>query len=346
MLVVSLLTLGSPEQLTGGYLYHRRMAELAGGHDARIDFLPLPVLYNPFAAVPRADVVLVDSIAAAHVAPRMCVRAPSPPLAAILHQPPGGIDHRGLRRRVQASLDRSLYRRCVLLIAASTALADELQRRRRVPAHKVRVIAPGRDVAVVASTPPELREGRRAAFLSVGNWMARKGTLELLEAFAQLPPDAATLHLVGRHDVEPRYAARVRARLAQPALARRVVVHGTCSREDVAALYGAADAFVLPSYVEPYGTVYGEALAAGLPVVGWRAGNIVQLADDGRDGAMVAPGDVAALAAVLERLALDEAWRRSLAEGARRRGRQLPTWAETAARFFSELKALAVRSAR
>ena len=32
---------------------------------------------------------------------------------------------------------------------------------------------------------------RRAAFLSVGNWMARKGTLELLEAFAHLPPDAA-----------------------------------------------------------------------------------------------------------------------------------------------------------
>ena len=346
MLVVSLLTLGSPEQLTGGYLYHRRMAELAGGHDARIDFVPLPAFYNPLAAVPQADVILVDSIAAACVAPRVWVRAPAPPLAAILHQPPGGIDHRGVHRRVQASLDRSLYRRCLLLLAASAALADELQQRHRVPAHKVRVVAPGRDVAQVASPPPELRNGRRAAFLSVGNWMARKGTLELLEAFAQLPPDAATLHLVGRDDVEPRYAARVRGRLAQPGLAGRVVVHGTRSREDVAALYRAADVFVLPSYVEPYGTVYGEALAAGLPVVGWRAGNIVHLADDGRDGALVAPGDVDALAAALERLALDETWRRSLAEGARRRGRQLPTWAETATMFFDELRTLAGRSAR
>ena len=33
MLVVSLVTLGSPEQLTGGYLYHRRMAEAAPDHD-------------------------------------------------------------------------------------------------------------------------------------------------------------------------------------------------------------------------------------------------------------------------------------------------------------------------
>jgi glycosyltransferase involved in cell wall biosynthesis len=345
MLVVSLLTLGSPEQVTGGYLYHRRMAELADGHDARIDFVPLPAFYNPFAAMPRADVVLVDSIAAARVAPRVWVRAPAPPLAAILHQPPGGIDHRGVRRRVQASVDRSLYRRCVLLLAASAALADELRQHHRVPTEKIRVVAPGRDVAAVASSPPELRNGRRAAFLSVGNWMARKGTLELLEAFAHLPPDAATLHLVGRDDVEPRYAARVRGRLAQHDLAGRVVVHGTRSRGEVAALYRAADLFVLPSYVEPYGTVYGEALAAGLPVVGWRAGNIVHLAEDGRDGALVAPGDVDALAAALERLALDEAWRRSLAAGARRRGRQLPTWADTAAGFFDELRALAARSA-
>ena len=221
MLVVSLLTLGSPEQLTGGYLYHWRMAELAGGHDARIDFVPLPSSRSPFAAAPQPDVILVDSIAAARVAPRVWVRAPSPPLAAILHQPPGGIDHGAVRRRVQASLDRSLYRRCLLLLAASEALADEIRQHHHVPADRVRVVAPGSDVATVASRSPELRNGRRAAFLSVGNWMARKGTLELLDAFARLPPGAATLHLVGRDDVEPRYAVRVRARLAHPDLAGR-----------------------------------------------------------------------------------------------------------------------------
>ena len=42
MLTVSLITLGSPDQLTGGYLYHRRMADLAPAHDARVDFVSVP----------------------------------------------------------------------------------------------------------------------------------------------------------------------------------------------------------------------------------------------------------------------------------------------------------------
>ena len=40
---------------------------------------------------------------------------------------------------------------------------------------------------------------------------------------------------------------------------------------------------MLPSWKEPYGTVYGEAMACGLPVVGWRAGNLPYLADDDRE---------------------------------------------------------------
>jgi hypothetical protein len=37
----------------------------------------------------------------------------------------------------------------------------------------------------------------------------------------------------------------------------------------------------LPSLREPYGTVYGEAMAAGLPADGWGAGNLPRLAGDG-----------------------------------------------------------------
>ena len=58
----------------------------------------------------------------------------------------------------------------------------------------------------------------------------------------------------------------------------------------MAALYRDADVFVLPSLREPYGTVYGEAMAAGLPVVGWRAGNLPHLAGHGREGLLVEPG--------------------------------------------------------
>ncbi len=351
MLVVSLVTLGSPEQLTGGYLYHRRMAELAPQHDADLDLLAVPALPFPLPAAPAgrvlrraapADVLVVDSIAAAFVAPWRVVRRPPtasrplPPLVAMLHQPPGGIDHGWPRQPVQAALDRMLYRRCDLLMLASETLTGELSGFPTV------VVAPGRDVAARPSGPPvDLREGRQAALLSVGNWVARKGTLDLLDAFGRLPPGLATLHLVGRTDVDHRYAARVRARLGGADLAGRVVVHGPVTRGEVALFYGSADVFVLPSYREPYGTVYGEAMAAGLPVVGWRAGNLAHLAQDGREGRVLEPGDIAGLATALERLAGDVGYRQRLAAAALARGQHLPTWNDTARRFFGVLRELA-----
>jgi glycosyltransferase involved in cell wall biosynthesis len=241
-------------------------------------------------------------------------------------------------------LDRALYRRCDLLIVAAEALREELVASpHRLPVQRVRVVPPGSDVAPLEAGPAlDLRRGRRAALVSVGNWVARKGTLELLAAFSQLADDRATLHLAGRDDIERRYSARVHARLAAPELVDRVVYHGAVPREYVARLYAEADAFVLPSHEEPYGTVYGEALAAGLPVVGWRAGNLPNLADDGVEGVIVPPGDVVALAQGLDRLATDAAWRGRLAAAAARRGARLPTWSEVARMLFGLLEEITI----
>ena|SRR5258705_9654753 len=97
-MLVSLLTLGCPEQLSG-YLYHCRLAELAGDHDAEVEFVPVRLWPDPF-TLAHGDVLLVDSIAAWLVAP--CAQRAANrrlPLAAILHQPPGGIDNSAARRR-------------------------------------------------------------------------------------------------------------------------------------------------------------------------------------------------------------------------------------------------------
>ena len=87
--------------------------------------------------------------------------------------------------------------------------------------------------------------------------------------------------------------------------------HGKLARSAVAAFYAAADAFVLPAFKETYGTVYGEAMAAGLPVVGWRAGNLPNLATDEVEGLILEPGDQRALTAALARLAADEPLRQA-----------------------------------
>jgi glycosyltransferase involved in cell wall biosynthesis len=354
MLSVSLITLGDPTQLTGGYLYHRQIAEEAPHHDAQVRFVSFPRLPFPLPAVrggavlrracrPGTDVILLDSIAAAFLAPWLARRPPPIPLVAILHQPPGGIDHRWWRARPQAALDRAVYRHAATLVLASAALAGHLPERLRARAV---VVPPGHDVG--RFSPPEAgptlaltdpRRGRRVALLCVGNWVARKGLLELLTAVAALPPDAATLHLAGRDDVEPHYAARVHARLAQPDLAQRVVVHGPLSRAQIDVLYRGVDVFVLPSIREPYGTAYGEAMAAGLPVVGWRAGNLPHLATHEREGLLLPPGDIAGLTTALRRLSDDEAYRRRLGEAARQRALTFPTWAESAGLLFTTLRA-------
>ena len=95
--------------------------------------------------------------------------------------------------------------------------------------------------------------------------------------------------------------------------------------------------FVLPSYREPYGTVYGEAMAAGLPVVGWRAGNLPNLADDGREGLIVEPGDRAGLAHGPGPAGGRRPLPGAHGGGRGRSRRRLPTWDETAARFVALL---------
>ena len=347
-LVATLITLGDPERLTGGYLYHRRMAELAPRHGARLEFTAFPERLFPLSSLEAAAVLRVaraqgaralvlDSIAAAFLGPRFALRAPPLPVVGMLHQPPGGIDHGRFRTELQARLDRWAYCRARLLMAASESLAATLAADGVSP-NRLRVVPPGRDLAEPGPDPGDLRAGRRAAFLCVGNWMERKGIHSLLEAFARLPAKVGTLHLAGDVRAGSAYARRLRARLARDDLRERVVVHGPLPRPAVAALYAAADAFVLPSLKEPYGTVYGEAMAFGLPVVGWRAGNLPYLAEHEREGLILEPGDLDALAEALRRLAEDEPLRIQLGEAARQRALARPTWDEVADLFFGAIR--------
>ena len=325
------------------------MSEAAPAHQARIIFLSFPESPFPLAALRgravlrrseelRASAVLVDSIAAALAAPALATWRHRVPVIAVLHQPPGGIDHGVVRATAQAPLDRLALRRADRLIAASDHLAEQLVEA-GFARSRIRVVPPGRDVASLPEdSVRDLRDGRRAAFLTVANWLPQKGILELLEAFASLPVDAATLHLAGDSSADARYASRVRSRLREADLTGRVVVHGPLSRENVARLYRAADVFVLPAHRESYGTAWGEAMAFGLPVVGWRAGNLPYLAENEREGLLLEPGDVAALSQALLRLALNRDVRARLGASARRRAVARPTWETSAARFFAAIR--------
>ena len=351
---VTLLTVGDPSRVTGGYLFHRRLAERAPDHGAELRFVSIPDLPLPWAtaagpawllarATRRADVLVLDSIAASAAAP--WVRRVRAPIVGMLHQPPGGIGAPRVLRRFRATFDRHAYRACKVLMVASDWLAAELVVA-GFPGDRIRVVEPGKDLDVATGGRTDaqhiggvdrasLRQGRLMAALCVANWQPWKGIVELLEAVACLPDDVATLHLVGDTATGGGYAARVHERIERPDLRDRVVVHGLIHPAAVLQMYEAVDAFLLPSFEETYGTVWGEAMAMGLPVVGWRAGNLPFLADHGRDGMLVSVGDVSALRDAIESLARDPALRERLGHAAQIRAAARPTWDETAARFFA-----------
>lgn len=88
-----------------------------------------------------------------------------------------------------------------------------------------------------------------------------------------------------------------------------------------------------------------EALAYGLPVVATATGAIPALVGD--DAGVLVPVDhVEALAAALARVVEDERLRERLAEAARRRRDELPTWHDASRRFADALASLAAVDAR
>jgi glycosyltransferase involved in cell wall biosynthesis len=169
----------------------------------------------------------------------------------------------------------------------------------------------------------------------VASWLPNKGILELLDSVAALPAGLLRLHLAGDERADTPYGQRVIRRIA--GLSDRVVRHGPCDDAEVGHLYRSADLFVLPSRWETYGTAYAEALDAGLPVIGWRSGNLPYLVDDGKEGILVTPGDKRALSDALRRLAEDEPERRQMGAAAARRALSLPTWEQSAQQFFAIL---------
>jgi glycosyltransferase involved in cell wall biosynthesis len=349
---LSLVTLGDPNRQTGGYRYHRMMARAASTYGAEIRFrsipdIPWPLPMGPAArtlraAAVRSDAIVLDSLAAALAAP--WIRWSPVPVIAILHQEPGGVGHGRFRSVAQGALDRLAYRRVSGFIAAGQNLVDAL-RRSGVPDERIRFVPPGCDVPFDPGPTLDLRRGRNVAVLCVANWTPNKGIVELLDAFASLPERAATLWLVGATDVDGRYAERVRRRVAAPDLSRRVVVRGALPFEDVARMYRSADVFALCSLVDAYGTAWAEAIAAGLPVVGWRTANLPRLAEHGREALMPEPGDLRGLASALHAVTGDAGLRARLATGARRRAGTLPTWRRSEELFFEAVRELLVAPA-
>lgn len=145
---------------------------------------------------------------------------------------------------------------------------------------------------------------------------AWKGQGLLLEALARLGRERAWVAWIAggaQHPEEARFASTLRGQAEALGVAERVRWLG--ERRDVAALMQAADIFCQPNTSpEPFGLVFVEALAAGLPVVTTAGGGASEIVT--ADCGLLADAQPEAVAAALGALLDDAARRRRLARAA------------------------------
>ncbi len=190
--------------------------------------------------------------------------------------------------------------------------------------------APGADRAVLAALDPRLG-GDRAALVFVGTLEPRKDVPSLVGAFARVShrhPDALLVLAGGRGWG----ADAVDRAVAASGLGTRIVRTGYVGDEVVPALLRTAAAVVYPSLYEGFGLPALEALACRAPLVTTSGTAMEEVA--GGSALLVAPGDVAGLADVLDAV-LDGAGRDAAGERRRALGTAVAarhTWEASAGR--------------
>jgi glycosyltransferase involved in cell wall biosynthesis len=221
------------------------------------------------------------------------------------------------------TLQKSCYEAAIGCCLASSWAADSVVKEYGISPSKVHVVGIGRN-----HDPRALdRDWSRPRFLFVGQDWERKNGPMLVRVFSQLREHVrgASLDIVGNH---PRLDER------------GVVGHGPLSfthavgRAKLNALFEAATCFVMPSKYEPFGMVYVEAGAAGIPSIGTTIGGVRDFIRDDA-GLLVDPGDEHALRDAMIRLS--EPTRAARMGSIARERSRLFTWTAVAERLVGVL---------
>jgi glycosyltransferase involved in cell wall biosynthesis len=189
--------------------------------------------------------------------------------------------------RVGHAWQYALAKRADAIIAVSEATKADVVARLGIPAERIRVIPE----AVDASFSPPLREVGAAVarerfgvpgryVLYVGQFDPRKNMDGLFAAFALAADRDRDLRLVIVGTLG-KLAGLMRGALARSRLdPARVVVVGGVDDATLAALYAGAECLLHAAWLEGFGLTALEALAAGTPVVGYRAGAVAEVVGD------------------------------------------------------------------
>jgi glycosyltransferase involved in cell wall biosynthesis len=174
---------------------------------------------------------------------------------------PWALSHKGLKKR----LAWTVYQRRDLMGATAlhaTSAAEMIDCRRAGYRGPIAVIPNGVHTSPV---PESSRIDARRTVLYLSRIHPVKGISLLVEAWARVRPQGWRLLLAGNDDDE--YGADIKRLIVDRGVGDSVEMPGAVGDGDKWAMYDSADLFVLPSHSESFGTVVGEALGRGIPVI-------------------------------------------------------------------------------
>ena len=361
---IGLAIYGSADQVSGGYLYDRMMADHLRRSGAQVEILSLrPGSYlscladNFFSDLPktlqkrRPDVLLQDELCHPSLlrVNSQLKRTLGCPVISIVHHLRALEPHaerlvrlyQRMEKRYLETADGFIFNSETTRAAVESLLGGE---RPSVVAY------PGGDHVRPTVTDAAIRERSRAPraleILFIGNVIPRKGLHTLIAALGGLRRENWRLTVAGSLAADTPYAARVRGLIADAGIEDQVELIGSIDDARRANLLETSHCLAVPSLYEGFGIVYLEAMAYGLPVLASTAGAVPEVIADGIEGFLVAPGDVTALAARIDRFIHDRDLLAVMGAAARKRYADHPSWAAGAARIHDFLREMVARKGR
>ncbi len=190
-----------------------------------------------------------------------------------------------IRHAWNIELEKQIYWKADVIFTMSSNVERTLMEKYGLPYSKVICVNAGCNASqkVLSNIPLGLQRYRSQRILFVGREWERKGGPELLKAFRkvrQIHQDSILMVVGCKPKIEE----------------KNVDIIGNIPLDKIPEYFAKASIFCLPTQLEPFGIVFLEAMAAGLPVIGPRLGAMPDFIIENQTGILVEPGDISGLA--------------------------------------------------
>lgn len=186
-------------------------------------------------------------------------------------------------------LEKSIFMNAAKIFVMSSNVQKSLIKQYRINSNKIKVVYAGGNINI-NNPNSELKDYSKKNILFIGGNWKRKGGSILLQAFENIQKvhKDATLTIVSWR--------------APKIMKPGITLYGKVGLDEISKLFHQASIFCMPSFIEPFGIVFIEAMMNKLPIVATKINAIPDFVTDNQNGFLVQPGNVDQLETALMKL--------------------------------------------